>query len=428
METHGGNFTVLTENGPFSAKASSDPGGYIERAKSWIGDLSSESRTKFIATRSLVFQLLNINSFPEIQNIIKDKERKGKLSERAYGLLGKMYGIEESQEEVKSKIDGYAKTADSVINKLREKELSDLASELEMVNEIPITNGPVDLLLIVFNKKEFGEKARFEAKRKLVLMNLAASIDQRERETKNSTKFNEFLSFLNEHVWEDKAGETETAYILSDHDPKTFTCTSFRVLNEEERKNIEIKQGQKLTKLSRRKFRANKKDIPIYVTIRQKSKEAEILKLLRKGQENPAVAVDDYLGLLAVAKDKSEMGLFQKLLAQSATKAGSAMIFEEIRDTLDGEGLSGSTENSLKPPERKFHVKTNGMRIEFILHTIKTYLNYLFEHEISHDEYEVRRLFDTGTTELLFPESIYKINMKEAKSSIVQKVRERTEK
>ncbi|MDZ4228186.1 MAG: hypothetical protein U1E54_02995 [Candidatus Levybacteria bacterium] len=412
-----GNFTALRENGPFSTNTLPISEKYITSAKNWIKDLSSESRTKFTATRSLIFQLLNVNSFPEIQNIIKDEKHKDQVTEHTYGLLGQMYGIEGSKEEIKSKINEYAKTADSVINKLREKELSSLAAELEMVNEISSIKDPVDLLLIIFNEK-YGPKARFEAKRKLVLMNLAASIDQREREAKNEIKFNKFLDFLNEHVWEGKVGETETTYILSDHDPDTFACTSFKILHKEESKKIEIKQGQKLTKISSRKFRINEREIPIYVTLRQKSKEAEILKLLRKGQENPSVAVDDDLGLFAVVESKSRMDQFQKLLVQSATKAGSSMIFEEITDTLDDK-----TDNPPKIKERKFHIKTGGMRIEFILHTTETYLNHLYQDHISHDEYEILRLFEKDIPELLFPKSIYEISMREAESKIIQQVR-----
>ncbi|MFW3146682.1 MAG: hypothetical protein ACMUIE_07715, partial [Thermoplasmatota archaeon] len=42
----------------------------------------------------------------------------------------------------------------------------------------------------------------------------------------------------------------------------------------------------------------NGRNIPIYVSVRKKPPEAKVLKLLRKGEENPADAVDDELGLM----------------------------------------------------------------------------------------------------------------------------------
>ena len=50
----------------------------------------------------------------------------------------------------------------------------------------------------------------------------------------------------------------------------------------------------------------------------------------------------------------------------------------------------------------KFFARMGGMRVEFIVHTNKTYLDYIYKKDISHDEYEVKRIFDSGVAELLF--------------------------
>ena len=59
----------------------------------------------------------------------------------------------------------------------------------------------------------------------------------------------------------------------------------------------------------------------------------------------------------------------------------------------------------------KFFARTGGMRIEFILHTNRSYLNYIYQRDVAHDEYEVKRIFDTGVVEFLFPYDIYHLHL-----------------
>ena len=68
-----------------------------------------------------------------------------------------------------------------------------------------------------------------------------------------------------------------------------------------------------------------------------------------------------------------------------------------------------------------------GMRVEFIVHTNKTYLNYMYQRDVSHDEYEVRRIFDSGVVELLFPKNIYHLDLSEKKDLLISWFRKRIE-
>ncbi|MBU4119153.1 MAG: hypothetical protein KJ555_10360, partial [Proteobacteria bacterium] len=169
-------------------------------------------------------------------------------------------------------------------------------------------------------------------------------------------------------------------------------------------------------------------EVPIYVSIRKKQSEAKVLKLLRKGEENPAVAVDDELGLMGVVDSVAEVKSFQRHLTQSATRAGSLMTLEEVTDTLSGgPHQSGSIGSSPKTQMFKFFARMGGMRVEFIVHTNRSYLNYMYEREVSHDEYEVKRIFDSGVAELLFPQDIYEIDITEKKESVIRWFRKRIE-
>ena len=64
----------------------------------------------------------------------------------------------------------------------------------------------------------------------------------------------------------------------------------------------------------------------------------------------------------------------------------------------------------------KFFARLGGMRVEFIVHTNESYLNYIYQRGVAHDEYEVKRIFDSGAASLLFPEDIYHLDMDLARS------------
>ncbi|MCX5874729.1 MAG: hypothetical protein NT087_00230 [Deltaproteobacteria bacterium] len=443
--THENIFSLLASSGPF-ATGDRPPAlaPFSPEARLFAKGLAEAGMaTRYRILRNQIFEFLDVRTFAEIQAIINDPARRKLANERAYRLLGNMFGIEGNAREVILRVNTYSRTADGVINYLKAKVLANYASYIEMTNEIDSCKSPVDLLLILFDDR-YHKKARFEAKRKLILMNLAGSIDQRERETEVEAKFDQFLDFLNEYVWSKKSriGELEIVYLLSDHDPETFACTKVEVVGQghwayggtaakvfgKEVPGVKKKANQKLTLIKRRRFQANGVEVPIYVSIRKKQSETKVLKLLRKGEENPAVAVDDELGLMGVVDSVAEVKAFQKHLTQSATKAGSLMTLEEVSDTLSSGGHhSGSIGSSAKTQMFKFFARMGGMRVEFIVHTNRSYLNYIYEREVSHDEYEVKRIFDSGVAQLLFPQDIYEIDIAEKKEAVLRWFRKRIE-
>jgi len=424
-------YSLLEQTGPF-ATADSPPGYRVFSAESrrrarCLRD--KEMVTKYRATRNQIFEFLEVGSFSAIHNLIKAKEDHQRINRRAYRLLANMFGIEGNEREIVSRVNNYSRTADAVINYLKSKILANYAPFIEITNEIDITTSPVELFLIMFDDR-YHKKARFEAKRKLILMSLAGSIDQRERETQIEGKFASFLDFLNAYVWspESKIGELDIYYLLSTHDKKDFSCADVRVLNLAEAAGYKPEPRQKLTLIKRRRFRENGREIPIYVSVRKKPPEAKVLKLIRKKEENPAVAVDDELGLLGVLDTAAEVRIFQKHLTESAIRADSFMTLEDISDTLGGAKYkSSSIGSSSSTPMMKFFARMGGMRVEFIVHTNKSYLDYIYKKDVSHDEYEVKRLFDSGVAELLFPREIYHLDMAAVKNDLIKWFRKRIE-
>ncbi|MEH6453972.1 MAG: hypothetical protein V7782_13135, partial [Psychromonas sp.] len=171
------------------------------------------------------------------------------------------------------------------------------------------------------------------------------------------------------------------------------------------------------------------KQIPIYVAIRKKPPEAKVLKLLRKNSKNPGVAVDDELGLMAVLDSVSDIKAFQLHLTRSASKANSLMVLEDISNTLvesstyKGNAAGSSDRTSMM----KFFARLGGMRVEFIIHTNQTWLNYMYQQDVAHDEYEVKRMFDTGVTELLFPKDIFNLEHRNTRNEMLNFFRKQIE-
>lgn len=424
-------FTAMLQDGPF-AVGDTPPLAhpFSPEAKAWVRRLKGHPllKTKYRAVRSQIFDFLGINSFDEILLLRHDRNRRASLSEHSYLLLGNMFGLGTSQ-DLGRYLRDFARTADDVVNSLRAKVLAPYRSHIETTNEIETTHDPVKLLLIIFDDR-FHRKARFEAKRKLVLMSLAGSIDQRERETDIETKFSDFLRFLNAHVWSPslKIGDLEINYLHSHHNPDDFSCKEVTVLSEEQARNITPAACEKLTLIKRRRFRSQNREIPIYVTVRKKPPAAKVLKLLRKNEKNPATAVDDELGLMAVLNSENDVKCFLRHLTSSAVQAGSFMTLEDISDTLTGGEYGGtSTGSSGKTPMLKFFARLGGMRVEFIIHTNRSYLNYIYQRDVAHDEYEVKRIFDTGVADFLFPSDIYHLKMENIRAAQIKAFRKQIE-
>lgn len=426
-------FTAMKQNGPFAVTDGFTLGRTFSRQTRDWAKLFGDDRllvTKYRVVRAQIFDFLQIEDFAEVPGLLADPVARAQRSERACRLLGNLFGIEGSTSEIRSKIKEYAQTADAVIALMRDRMLAPYASHVETSNEIETTHDPVDLLLRVFDDR-FHMKTRFEAKRKLVLMSLAGSIDQRERETDIENKFYAFLEFLNRDVWSPKykIGQLEQAYLLSRHDPDDFRCLDVKVIDAASRPALkDLAEGERLTLLKRRVFEDDGREIPAYVSVRKKDSAAKVLKLLRKNEKNPAVAVDDELGLMAVLDSISDVKRFVRHMTRSALKSGSLMTLEDISDTLtggyyhsDNVGSSGQTQML------KFFARMGGMRVELIVHTNQSYLNYRYQRDIAHDEYEVKRIFDSGVAEFLFPPDIYNLDMEQIRQTLLEQFRQHIE-
>ena len=424
-------FRILEQEGPFATEETvTESTIFSHYSRTLIRRLKeSQLSTRYQMVREQIFEFLNINSFVEINKLINDEQYIDATSCRACTLLGKMFDIKGGKRECLAAIKSYSQTADGVIRYLTRSVFTPYAAYLEMNNKVETINDPVELLLILFDDR-YHKKARFEAKRKLVLMSLAAAIEQRERETEVEQKFTRFLDFLNTYVWsqEAKIGEREPAFLLSRHAPEDFSCREVTVLPWDQATDSPSELGLKKTLVKRLWFYSNGKKIPIYVTVRKKESVAKVLKLLRKDEENPDIAVADELGLMGVLDKIGDVRVFQRYLVESASRAGSFLTLEDVSDTLEG-GVhrSGNIGSSANTPMLKFFARMGGMRVEFIIHTNESFLNYIYQRGVAHYEYEVHRLVDTGVANLLFPQDIYLLDIATIKDDLLHRFRQQIE-
>lgn len=398
--------------------------------RDWVNKLQAlRLKTRYRTLRNQISEFLNISSYRDLVRLQTDDKAREKASKRAYPLLGNMFDIVGSEQDVISSVDSYAIISDNVIRYLKGKVLVDYGAYLEITNEIEMTSNPIDLLFIIF-LDQYHKKARFEAKRKLVLMHLVSFIVRREREVEIEKNFKKFLDFLNKYVWypHAKIGELETVFLISRHDKDNYSCLDAKVVTSEQMPSIQLQPGQKNTPMNRRCFVFNGRKIPIYVSIRKKSPEAKVLKLLRKGEKNPAAAVNDELGLMGVVDSLVDVKLFQQHLTQSATQGGSFMTLEDVVDNLTGgHYINSNAGSNPQTPMFKFFARMGGMRVEFILHSNETFLNYMYRRGTSHYEYEVKRFFDSGVAQLLFPSDIYKLDLSILENDLLHCLRKRIE-
>jgi hypothetical protein len=425
-------FYLLNQEGLFrTSQKTPDSRIFVgKQGRVWVKKLfDMRLETRYRTVRNQVSEFLDVSTYMDLEALIKNEKPRLRASKRAFAMLGHMFGIDGTEQEIISKVENYASIADNVIRYLKSRVFAHYEPYFEMTNEIEMTSNPVELLLIIFDDR-YHKKARFEAKRKLVLMNMAASIDQRERETDVEKNFKEFLKFLNEYVWnrDDRIGESNSVFLVSRHDVNDFTCLEVKVIPQQQFNKEEHLPGYKITPLNRRRFQLNGRGIPIYVSVRKKSPEAKVLKLLRKGEENPAVAVDDELGLMGVVDSPIDIKLFQQHLTHSATRAGSFMALEEVDDNLSSVShKSNDTASQPRTAMFKFFARMGGMRVELILHSNKTYLDYIYRRCKSHDEYEVKRIIDSGVGKLLFPQDIYNLDLTDIRDELIQWIRRRIE-
>lgn len=405
-------------------------------------------RREYKAAMGDIRQLLGVMNPSEISGIFRDGlslEDMAKVDRK----LTRLYRREEPGTKIKERrraktISDYGIDANKYIDWLRFGILNPIAWKIRPSEEVVARNHPIGLAELVY--RPANRKLTFEALRKMFHMTKMAAIDFRFSEQDETQDYGRVIDSMDARgFWSGERGETTPVVFLSVHSPEDYsvmTPEALGVINPDllpiteisaddfsevaervKRQNPE-QQGYylRLTTLQSRSFVHRGRVVRAFLDPRIKTLESRANKMQRKNEEDPSVAVEDKLGMMVVVKDERDVDAFLDHLIDMGVRSGIFLRIEGLEDSLGGKTFSARNLGSSQRTEMlKGYIRTLGLRIEDIVVPVRDYLHYKWHDEIGHSELEVRRLFDTGLFEILFPSEIYPdVNPEEDREYLLQ--------
>lgn len=423
---------MLSETGPYS----------VSIRNAWRGfDTATESiRTQFLGDLNTIGNLLGIDDFTDMRlaldNNTKTERLTGRVNKRALRIFKADYDKMDAKQR-EARITSFAQIADAFVNTfLRTGVWEPLSEWTDLKDEVQSTHSITGLLGLAFNHPD--RRIRFEAKRKLVLMQLAATVDARSEELKEKDRSPRFIELLNEGFWYGETAsrapgskrkpikiiKTGSVNIESHHDYATLASIGDpKEYSDEEKELVKTRMEKHKSKpggyyirtshFNQRYINYDGELIPVNQDSRQKSLLARIGKMIRKEEEDPAIAVQDTTGLMLVVRNKRDAYKLFDYFTRGGENGSLTIKVGDVEDTLSGnEEYSAENEGSSpKTKQLKFITTIEGISIEVIIHTYTTYLDNVLQDEVAHDEFDLRRYADAFRQ--IFPPTIYDVDPKD---------------
>ncbi|QQR83207.1 hypothetical protein IPJ72_05375 [Candidatus Peregrinibacteria bacterium] len=340
-----------------------------------------------------------LSSNIELAKFIRDR-----MTEKVFGHCGRL---------PESILVRYGQIVNSLISDVVQKMFREDEWQIDHMNEVKSCNDPAKLLLLSMDRR-YDERIRFEAKRKLILIDLIAKIDTYIEEKKDGLDrlndlMNERLFVRNGHM-----GKHSDMYLLSQHEDVSMRCIEVECLPSPP---DQIPDGHKLTPIAVRQFtREDGSAANIVVEQRTKSPISRVLKMLRRDTKDMSLLDRDLNGLQVICQSQEDINEFQSALQRAAKAEG--LEFREVYGRQKGNVGSAALELT------KVNYIIGGVNYEFQIFTQRQFINYMNLRGGSWKEYEVARFFDHRLDEALFPQSIYPaINRSEAKETAMEYAR-----
>ena len=380
-------------------------------------------------TRQIILDIFGVKNVGDINPENFTVEEIQDLQERVINLWCGMYGVEGETSDKLRKILEAMKDADSVVKMIEDPRFGvfrSIHTEISAVNEVILENNPVQLLCMLLSDK-YSERAKFEARRKLILADLALAIHKRIDGEVCLVK--KFTDFLNQNIISGPIGQTHPVEVFSTHSPVDYSCVSVKVLEEEEK--VSTSEFKLFHKLKMRKW-SDRRGNEHFVQIDQRVKDigAFIIKILRKDEKSAGV-VDDPLGFKLVFLTKKDISEFLTKLQQVAVKQGFFIKYVDPYDTVaNNEDFRVTNPGSNSKLEIvKVHFNFHGSLIELQLHTLRSHLDSRIADGKGHEEFSLVRLisegkWDESVMDLLYPVDIYGWGWKDAWPELIADIRE----
>lgn len=366
----------------------------------------------------------------------------------------------------------YGPIADDYIQECLEMFLPHYDKKLGIANEVKAVSDPARLLIMIFNKK-LKPRVRHEAKRKLLLMEMLANLEDYGASEKSSEEsLDAMVRFMQDHmidIAEDgEHGDIRECFLRSDHEmPKVAGKGADRKTLETRLQDTpprRLLRYQRVSEIPMRRAKIRdaqdtERSIRFFMDLREKGAFSRLTKRLRKDWpiEDGRLEKSDGNGIRLIFEEKADLFDFVITMKDRLMKAvidalnehlarhpedetarqrleniDNSVEIYEIKDSLDGNGdFSGETEASseeLKVFKFKLHVKDARNRehfYEFQCFLPDGYAEYLYRDNVNWEEYNVKRFFG-GVHTLLFPPAIYgDVDYADAKEKAVENARER---
>ena len=335
-------------------------------------------------------------------------------------LVLKYFGESESVSTTESnanKIDAGFRVVDEFLSDVKKNHLKG-DSRFHSNNEAS-TMKDISTLAVISFDPNYDSTVRFEALRRLVLLDFALKINS---DSQGAGKLNEsFIHTVNDaelfHTSDDvKIGGAVLKKVLSVHDDNTNECFDFII--EPGGNGIDCPEGcvLKETNMKFRQYGAAGNLHDVFVHSRVKSPTGMMSKMLRevliKGKSKLSFKMTDHVGNRYVVKNDNDIHKFVRHFQSKLSKFGFVVDPVEIKDTVNEEGFEGNSGgSSSKLKLFKFYLPYMGSEIEIQIMGLKSYFNY--ESEVgteedpgqAHSLYSLDRQFEVN--QALFPASIY---------------------
>lgn len=344
------------------------------------------------------------------------------MRERLFGIVSEME-VQESDIRLRR----LAQEADELVGSVVERFFPGHRFELSMVNEIKNCHDPGRLLAIACDDS-WDSKAQFEAKRKLILMDLMKRVNQfLKQQEMNSNNLSYFDELMGRHLYANEGkGGHRPKMLVTAHDRHSHECIDSMLVEygegaegAAEMSNKNPGHSVRTTPISFRTFEHGEngytEDIEFMVDSRTKSRTGLALKLLRKDSGDLDDIMGDLNGVRLVFRGTHDVRLFEMTLKHNLKEAGYDIEFTRTKKDVGGDGEEGGG-GGISCLKHNIDIigpdgKTRNFELQIL--TLEEFSNYLYQRPYSWAEYEVSRFFDSSSSEALFPDEFYPVDRKQ---------------